>query len=469
MSDTTRLKLPLLAAAQAQKHVTVNDALARLDALVQASVATRALAAPPVDPPEGGTFIVADGASGAWAGMDGRIAQRFAGGWTFHEAADGWLAFVADEGRIVLRSAGAWRDLAEAAVYHPAGAGVQLKLNKPAPGDTASLMLQTGWSGRAEIGLVGDDDLVVKVSSDGAAWTEAVRVDHLTGAVAFAGGSLRTEVAVYAQSAAWTRPSWARFVDVTLVAGGGGGGSGRRRAVGQDRRGGGGGGAGGRARFLFRAADLPETLWVEVGAGGAGGVTADADEQDGTTGSVGAPSGLLDGADWILRVGGGSGGHGGKLGGLYGAVGGRCDFGTACLGGIGNINGMTPPEAAYAASPGGGGGGGGISSTAVQGVGGTGAAGGQLFGPGARFADGGAGGAQTLPGAAGADRNWLLGAGGGGGGGGAGDLAGSIPAGGGGPGGRPGGGGGGGGSTNGAAAGIGGQGGPGEVILIAIG
>ncbi len=35
MTDTTRLGLPLLAPAQAQKHVTVNEALGRLDAVVR--------------------------------------------------------------------------------------------------------------------------------------------------------------------------------------------------------------------------------------------------------------------------------------------------------------------------------------------------------------------------------------------------------------------------------------------------
>ena len=58
---------------------------------------------------------------------------------------------------------------AAASLFNHAGAGHQLKLNKAGPADTASLLLQTGWSGRAEIGLAGDDDLHVKVSGDGSA------------------------------------------------------------------------------------------------------------------------------------------------------------------------------------------------------------------------------------------------------------------------------------------------------------
>ncbi|WP_238313978.1 hypothetical protein [Methylobacterium crusticola] len=44
-----------------------------------------------------------------------------------------------------------------------------------------SLLFQSGYAGRAELGLIGDDDLCLKVSADGAAWHEALRVDRATG------------------------------------------------------------------------------------------------------------------------------------------------------------------------------------------------------------------------------------------------------------------------------------------------
>src|SRR5690606_5999760 len=59
----------------------------------------------------------------------------------------------------------------------------RIKINKAAAADTASLVFQSGYSGRAEFGLAGDDDWHVKVSADGAAWTEALRVDRTTGRV----------------------------------------------------------------------------------------------------------------------------------------------------------------------------------------------------------------------------------------------------------------------------------------------
>ena len=50
MANTTHLQLPLLAAAQAQKHVTYNEAIQRLDGLVQLSVKDRDLISPPGSP-----------------------------------------------------------------------------------------------------------------------------------------------------------------------------------------------------------------------------------------------------------------------------------------------------------------------------------------------------------------------------------------------------------------------------------
>ena len=47
--------------------------------------------------------------------------------------------------------------------------------------NTLSLLFQSGFSGRAELGLTGDDDLRVKVSADGGTWREALRIDRSTG------------------------------------------------------------------------------------------------------------------------------------------------------------------------------------------------------------------------------------------------------------------------------------------------
>ncbi len=51
-------------------------------------------------------------------------------------------------------------------------------------------LFQTGFSGRAEIGTAGDDALHVKVSADGASFTELIVADGATGRLNFPGGAV---------------------------------------------------------------------------------------------------------------------------------------------------------------------------------------------------------------------------------------------------------------------------------------
>ena len=213
MSDeTAHLALPYLAPAQAQKHVTHNEALRRLDTVVQLAVLDATLDEPPADPEEGDRYIVADGATGDWDGEDGAVAAFVDGAWEFAVPSEGWIAFDAAAEILLLRKAGAWvaaadhvgpferlgvnttatdpnrlavRSNAVLLTGIAAGDGgtgdVRLFIDKEGDADTASVLFQTGASGRAEIGLAGDSDLVVKVSPDGSAWTEAIRIDKDTG------------------------------------------------------------------------------------------------------------------------------------------------------------------------------------------------------------------------------------------------------------------------------------------------
>lgn len=220
MSDTTpRLGLPWLMPAQAQKHVTVNESLGRLDALIQCAVTSRTVTVQPSNPGDGDAWILPAGATGAdWDGFaEHDIAYFQDGAWFRIAARAGLTAWVGDEAALVMFHGTAWSAFAdaitalanltelgvgtEADVANPfsaklnsalwtarydgeGGTGdLRYTLNKEGAGDTLSMLFQSGWSGRAEIGLAGDDDLSVNVSGDGAAWTQALRVEHATGRV----------------------------------------------------------------------------------------------------------------------------------------------------------------------------------------------------------------------------------------------------------------------------------------------
>ena len=202
MSETTaNLALPFILPQQAQKHVTHNDALQRLDATVHLAIADT-LTTPPSAPQEGSCYLVTTGATGAWAGKAGRIAAWLDGDWLFLTPRPGWCAWFAAEQQIRIFDAGTWQfprlppqgsmqELGIAAtadannrlavsspasLFNNAGSGHQIKVNKAAAGDTASLLFQTGWSGRAEMGLAGNDLFSIKVSPDGSAWMNGLSI-----------------------------------------------------------------------------------------------------------------------------------------------------------------------------------------------------------------------------------------------------------------------------------------------------
>ena len=124
--------------------------------------------------------------------------------WIFFPPQPGWRAFVADIAADIIWHDGAWQmsgfdNLAGVGINATAdatnrlavsagatlltheGADHQLKINKADPADTASVLFQTGFSGRAEMGTTGTDDFTLKVSDDGSSWATALRVTATTG------------------------------------------------------------------------------------------------------------------------------------------------------------------------------------------------------------------------------------------------------------------------------------------------
>lgn len=105
---SARLNLPLLAAGQAQKEIAHNEALSLLEIATAPAVVSIDLPVPPVTPAIGMCWIVAAGASGAWAGQAGKIACRVEGGWRFLAPIDGLRAWIIDRELWASRRAGAW-------------------------------------------------------------------------------------------------------------------------------------------------------------------------------------------------------------------------------------------------------------------------------------------------------------------------------------------------------------------------
>ncbi|HEY8125336.1 MAG TPA: DUF2793 domain-containing protein [Methylocystis sp.] len=523
MTQTTHLALPFIEAAQAQKHLTHNEALALIDALTQLAVSARDVTSVPATPAEGDRVLVGAGGTGAFAGKSDHIATFLAGGWSFLSPRAGWRAYVEAESLLLLYDGAAWIDCglslrqmqnlallgigATADAANPllaklnatlftaksvgeGGSGdLRFALNKEGGAKTVSQLYQSNYSARAETGLTGDDNFHVKVSPDGAVWKESILVDSATGEVAFPSGG-PTKVRVFTSSGSYTPTPGLRFAEVLLF---GGGGSGARTASGAAASGGGGGGGGGLARGRFTAAQIGVSKAVAIGAPGAGGAAQTANSTSGNSGGAGGNTtfGTLlfaggggAGSGGGLAAGSGGGGGGGATSGFSasGATGGSGSFGQgnggSAVGGVSSINvsgfgagggggpatgtvGTTGGISGPEAGASGGGSGGGITAANATSAGG---AGGAFYVNGAAVS--GAGGAAGVNGTAGPSYANGVGpidmAGVGGGGGG----SHATTPGAGGAGGLGGGGGGdGGASQNGANSGAGGAGGVGYAVI----
>ncbi|MFN0114579.1 MAG: DUF2793 domain-containing protein [Paracoccaceae bacterium] len=109
MSNSANLGLPFVQAAQAQKHVTVNESLIRLDGLCQLALVSATTTTPPAVVLDGACYGVPAGGVNAWAGKDGQVAIGTNGGWDFAVPKSGWRAFIADQGTVAIHDGVLWR------------------------------------------------------------------------------------------------------------------------------------------------------------------------------------------------------------------------------------------------------------------------------------------------------------------------------------------------------------------------
>lgn len=207
MSDTSpRLNLPFLQPAQAQKHVTHNEALRLLDVATQLSVTAFEATTPPGTAPEGALYALGAAPQGLWAGHAGALALMQAGQWQFFTPLEGWRAALLGSAQLFILRGGAWvpvvpatDNLAQVGINTNAdasnrlsvrapqtllsheGAGHRLTLNKASAADSVEIVWQSDWSGRAALTLDGGDVLKLKLSPDGSNWQDALCFDGASG------------------------------------------------------------------------------------------------------------------------------------------------------------------------------------------------------------------------------------------------------------------------------------------------
>ncbi len=198
---TTHLALPFILPAQAQKHVTHNEALLRLDAVVQL-VIDGETTEPPESPVEGETLWIGGPGSGDFAGHDSTLAVYQDGAWTFLSPRHGWQAVFRDTGDLKIFDGSDWQIPAlpdemsldrlgisgtpdgynrllvqsPGSLFNHAGDSHRMSINKASTGDTASLLFQSNWQARTEMGLAGEDRFSFKMYRDATGWRQAIGI-----------------------------------------------------------------------------------------------------------------------------------------------------------------------------------------------------------------------------------------------------------------------------------------------------
>ncbi|WP_169711787.1 DUF2793 domain-containing protein [Henriciella litoralis] len=201
--------------------MTLNDSLKRLDLLVHLSVKSATLSEEPGDPQNGDAYILPSEPTGPnWSGRAQNTVAAFQdSSWTFVEPGIGWQAYIEDEMHQATNDGTNWArpvdvgSLTELGVntqpdtvnrfavkadaellshddVTPGTGDVRKILNKAGTAQTSAILFQSDWSACGEIGLIGNDELSIRVSPDGSAFSTAARFDSATGSVSFPRGQV---------------------------------------------------------------------------------------------------------------------------------------------------------------------------------------------------------------------------------------------------------------------------------------
>jgi len=248
MDQSPNLSLSYVMAQQAQKHVTVNESFRLLDALVQARVISRTQNDEPAAPVDGDAWLLPSEVSGSqWSSFSENSLIVFQdGAWVEILPQQGWVIFVLDEGGLVSYGDNGWSQItsdaesAETALKFgvntvaddtnrfavksdailfshddvtPGTGSLRHVFNKSLADATGSILFQTGFSGRVEMGLLGNDDFSLQVSNDGHNFQQAISVNHMSGETNVSyltvGTGIGTAMIKFDSDALTNNPFWA--------------------------------------------------------------------------------------------------------------------------------------------------------------------------------------------------------------------------------------------------------------------
>jgi hypothetical protein len=121
--QTGRHRLPMLAVSQAQKEITHNEALVRIDALLHTAIEGVSSSVPPVDDTDiGKCWLVGNAPTAVWTGQADSIAVYIGGGWRHIAPQDGMRIWNRANHRHLFRIESHWTE--GPAIVNPANGSV---------------------------------------------------------------------------------------------------------------------------------------------------------------------------------------------------------------------------------------------------------------------------------------------------------------------------------------------------------
>jgi hypothetical protein len=211
ISKTKNLDITYLSQNQTNKEILVNEGFLKFDSLMNNGAKSISVSTPPTSTEESDLYIIGASATGDWEGHENKFTYYHPSkGWVILEPNEGMTLWVNDEDKLYtfdgtdwVESGGSGDEIeklginttadstnklsvkSDSVLFDNNGTDSQIKINKAGDTDTASHLLQTNYSGRAEFGLTGSDDFSIKVSADGSSWNNALTIDKSTAKVTF--------------------------------------------------------------------------------------------------------------------------------------------------------------------------------------------------------------------------------------------------------------------------------------------
>jgi hypothetical protein len=243
MHETLNLKLPFLMQGQINKDITHNEALILIDAVLNSSLKSlNKFSKPPTNLKEGELILISETSEGNFQNFPSHLAF-YNNGWRFILPKEGFYIWVSDIKRMCVYNGKNFvpalslneEEIAPSSeslnqneiklledrikslenmlenfsikaigintqpdyinnkltvksdfsLFTSETGDVKINVNKNFPSSTSSFIFQTEWKGKAEFGLVGGNNFILKVSDDGINWIEVFEVNVKDGNINF--------------------------------------------------------------------------------------------------------------------------------------------------------------------------------------------------------------------------------------------------------------------------------------------